>query len=229
MENITKFEDNKLKVFMDTEFTGLHQNTTLISIGLISETGDYFYAESGDYDYKQIDEWIENNVINNLLYNDENKKAVMKTVHTDVSFYDKISSHLVKGYNCLMKSSFAIIGHELNKWLHRESLLTNKQIQIYSDCLSYDWVLFNQLICEDGEALNIPEWIYYIPYDLSTALQVNGIDPDINREEFAGEEFTSIIKKSDVFNGIKDPKHNSLWDACVIGGCWKNLNSIYIA
>lgn len=227
MENIMKFEDNKLKVFMDTEFTGLHQNTTLISIGLISETGDYFYAETTDYDKKQVDEWIRKNIINNLLYNDE--KAVMKTVHTDVSFYDTFSNHLVKGYNQLMKSSSAIIGHELINWLHRESLLRDKQIQIYSDCLSYDWVLFNKLICEDDEALNIPEWVYYIPYDLSTALQVNGIDPDINREKFAGEEFISNIKKSDVFSGIKDPKHNSLWDACVIGGCWKNLNYIGIA
>ena len=225
MENITKFEDNKLKVFMDTEFTGLHQNTTLISIGLISETGDYFYAETTDYDEKQADEWIQNNVINNLLYNDE--KAVMKTKHTTIS--DPFSINYVKGYNRLMKSSSAIIGHELNNWLHRESLLRGKQIQIYSDCLSYDWVLFNQLICEDGEALNIPEWVYYIPYDLSTALQVNGIDPDINREKFLGEKFTSIIKETDVFNKIKDPKHNSLWDACIIGGCWKKLNSIYIA
>jgi uncharacterized protein YprB with RNaseH-like and TPR domain len=33
------------KLFLDTEFTGLHQNTTLISIGLIADTGDTFYAE----------------------------------------------------------------------------------------------------------------------------------------------------------------------------------------
>jgi hypothetical protein len=34
---------NKTKIFFDTEFTGLHQNTTLISIGLISECGKNFY------------------------------------------------------------------------------------------------------------------------------------------------------------------------------------------
>jgi hypothetical protein len=38
------------KLFLDTEFTGLHQNTTLISIGLIADTGDTFYAELTDYD-----------------------------------------------------------------------------------------------------------------------------------------------------------------------------------
>jgi hypothetical protein len=36
------------KLFLDTEFTGLHQNTTLISIGLIADTGDN--AELTDYD-----------------------------------------------------------------------------------------------------------------------------------------------------------------------------------
>ena len=54
------------KIFFDTEFTGLHQNTTLISIGLVSECGKTFYAEFTDYDQKQVDEWIKNNVIANL-------------------------------------------------------------------------------------------------------------------------------------------------------------------
>jgi hypothetical protein len=36
---------SKTKIFFDTEFTGLHQGTTLISIGLISECGKTFYAE----------------------------------------------------------------------------------------------------------------------------------------------------------------------------------------
>jgi uncharacterized protein YprB with RNaseH-like and TPR domain len=34
----------KILNYFDTEFTGLHQNTTLISIGLIADTGDT-YAE----------------------------------------------------------------------------------------------------------------------------------------------------------------------------------------
>ena len=33
------------KIFFDCEFTGLHQRTTLISIGFITEHGDTFYAE----------------------------------------------------------------------------------------------------------------------------------------------------------------------------------------
>ena len=55
------------KVFFDTEFTGLHKNTTLISIGLISECGKTFYAEFWDYDKTQIDEWLQTNVLDNLI------------------------------------------------------------------------------------------------------------------------------------------------------------------
>ena len=46
----------KTKIFFDCEFTGLHQNTTLVSIGLISDKGHHFYAELYDYDKSQIDD-----------------------------------------------------------------------------------------------------------------------------------------------------------------------------
>ena len=46
----------KTKIFFDMEFTGLHQKTTLISIGLIAEDGRTFYAEFNDYDKSQLDD-----------------------------------------------------------------------------------------------------------------------------------------------------------------------------
>ena len=59
-----------MKIFFDTEFTGLHKNTTLISIGLISEDWRCFYAELTDYKRTLPDtdnwNWIEENVIVNL-------------------------------------------------------------------------------------------------------------------------------------------------------------------
>ena len=50
-------------IFFDSEFTGLHQNTTLISIGCVSETGEAFYATLNDYNVLQVDTWIEDNVL----------------------------------------------------------------------------------------------------------------------------------------------------------------------
>ena len=59
------------KVFFDCEFTGLHKNTTLVSIGLISEHGQTFYAELNDYDKSQLDDWLKSNVIKNLFFKDD--------------------------------------------------------------------------------------------------------------------------------------------------------------
>ena len=60
-----------MKLFFDTEFTGLHKNTTLISVGIISENGERFYAEFTDYNESQCNDWIEENVISELLYDTE--------------------------------------------------------------------------------------------------------------------------------------------------------------
>ena len=51
-----------MRVFFDSEFTGLRQDTTLISIGLVAEDGHMFYAELTDYDRNQVYPWLEENV-----------------------------------------------------------------------------------------------------------------------------------------------------------------------
>lgn len=56
------------KVFFDTEFTGLHQNTTLISIGLISDCGKSFYAELNEFDIAQLNDWLNENDNSNKVY-----------------------------------------------------------------------------------------------------------------------------------------------------------------
>ena len=45
-------------MFFDSEFTGLRQDTTLISIGLVAEDGSMFYAEFTDYDKNQVFDWL---------------------------------------------------------------------------------------------------------------------------------------------------------------------------
>jgi len=172
------------KVFFDTEFTGLHQKTTLISIGLISECGKTFYAEFNDFDSTQVDDWIQEHVINKLEYN---------------SFYQKLKEN---DGNVFYKSTTSNIKDKLITWLEQF-----EKIEIWSDCLAYDWVLFNQLF---GHALNIPSKVYYIPFDICTLFKVYDIDPDISREKFSG-----MMDQSQ--------KHNALWDAKVIKACYFKL------
>lgn len=154
------------KIFFDTEFTGLHQNTTLISIGMVAEDGRELYCELLDYDKKQVDPWIQENVIRNLLKtNLIDKESLKKAIEGFIEPYEKV--------------------------------------EMWSDCLAYDWVLFNEIW---GHAFNIPKKINYIPFDLCTLLKLRDIDPDINREEFVG------------MIGVK---HNALHDAKVIKACYE--------
>lgn len=176
---------NKTKVFFDTEFTGLHKNTTLISIGLVSECGRTFYAELTDYDTSQIDEWLQKNVIENLLLTPQD--------------------------NCADNSNWRLVGdtksikEALSIWLSQF-----ESVEMWSDCLSYDWVLFNHIF---GHAFNIPKNVYYIPFDICTLFKANGVDPDVNREEF-----------SECITNSK--KHNAMHDANVIMACYNKLMSI---
>ena len=55
-----------MNLYFDTEFTGLRKDTTLISIGIVSEDGRKFYAEFTDYDESQCGDWIKQNVILNF-------------------------------------------------------------------------------------------------------------------------------------------------------------------
>ena len=187
----------RIKVFMDCEFTGLHQNTTLISIGLVSECGKTFYAEFTDYDQKQVDDWIKNNVIANLT-------LLNYDIDRDYEPYAK---------NVKAKGTKEHVEQALSHWLHQF-----EQVEIWSDCLSYDWVLFNQIW---GHAFNIPKNIYYIPFDICTLFKIKGIDPDISREEFAG----NMIEVSTAEHWGTNPKHNALWDAYIIRECYRKAVS----
>lgn len=118
-------------------------------------------------------------------------------------------------------------GHIENDWVRDNVILTGEvvynklqatqvltawlsqfeTVQMWSDCLAYDWVLFCELF---GGAMSIPTNVSYIPFDLCTLLEIKGIDPDINRETLCG-----------LSSGAK---HNALWDAQVIKKCYETIH-----
>jgi len=182
-----------MKLGFDTEFTGLHKNTTLVSIGIIAENGKTFYAELTDYDQKQIDEWLEKNVIANLTID---KDSLGK-------FGDDA--------NWLVRGDTASIKYYLEEWLKQF-----EKVVFWSDCLSYDWVLFNHIF---GHAFSIPENVYYIPFDICTLFEHKGIDADISRERYA--EITNDKGQNQTSEYMM--KHNALYDAKVIKLCYEKL------
>jgi len=191
------------KLFLDTEFTGLHQNSTIISLGLVSECGKTFYAEFTDYDQSQIDDWLRDNVIANLIFSTGKR-------FTQLDGDDGVIGDLCVSYISQNNNSMECFGNKeyvkltIEKWLSQFN-----QVEIWSDCLAYDWVLFNNIF---GGAFDIPKNVYYIPFDICTVFKLKGVDPDISREEFIG-------------NSVDGEKHNSLYDAKVIKACYEKLTN----
>lgn len=146
------------KIFLDTEFTGLHQNTTLISIALVAESGEEFYAEFTDYDTEQISDWLDENVIKHLFIN---------------------SSQLTLEKNIKIKGNKIEIRQALSEWFKQFPQEKNS-IQIWADCYAWDWILFCALF---GGAFSIPPNIHYMTMDLATFLFSKNIEVDIDRKE----------------------------------------------
>jgi hypothetical protein len=151
-----------MKIFFDTEFTGLHRETTLISIGLISEDGDIFYAELDDYDKNGIDDWIQENVINNLLYDG-------KRFEWDYP-------------NWFYYGDSKFIREKLLGWLGKFD-----KVEWVSDVCHYDFVLLIDLLY--GHALNMPYGkhnaaCHDINQDIAEWYEINEIDAfDMSREQ----------------------------------------------
>jgi hypothetical protein len=151
-----------VRIFFDCEFTGLHQHTTLISIGLVAGDGREFYAEFDDFNRAQVNDWLTANVLCHLIFSGHNMR------HSD-------------GILTGRSGGTRYIASELRKWL---SLFD--AVEMWGDVLAYDWMLFCELFDAPDTAERLPRNVYYIPFDIATLMKIKGIDPDISREEFSG-------------------------------------------
>jgi len=175
-----------MNLYYDSEFTGLHQASTLISIALIADDGREFYAEFSDYNREQCDEWIKQNVLNHTRW--------LQDPEAKTGSWNEEALTCSYGYS------------EQNRRALTHWLAHYDQIEIWADCLAWDWVLFCQLF---GGALNLPKQIHYMPMDLATLFRIKGLDPDTPREAFVALQ--------------AEQKHNSLWDAKVAKACFEKL------
>lgn len=216
-------EVKNLPIYYDSEFTRLHRNGQLISVAFVSESGNIFYAEFNDYaelDPEPLSDWIQENVIANLLFNDSEVADML------------IPDQMTKNAAVFMKGNREEVRKKLFTWMYVEVTSHGyDKAQIYSDCYAYDWMLFNDLMCEDGLALNLPEFINYIPIDLCSYLQIKGVDPDISREElvhFDDDKMDAINRSlSAMVQGKKKIfKHSSLFDALVVKTIFEAINNM---
>ena len=188
-----------MNIYFDTEFTGLHKNTALISIGMIAENGRTFYAELNDYDRNQVNDWIQDNVIANLLHNGER--------------FMELSNYCAP-YSCVMGGSKEYVKAELKRWLSQFD-----SVQLVSDVCYYDMILFIDLF---GSAFKLPSNVnascHDINQDIAKYYNISEKEAfDISREEMV----LSLNKK------ITGEKHNSLYDAKIIKEIYEGINTSF--
>lgn len=226
-----------MRVYMDMGFTGLHKNTTLVSIGLVSENNDTFYGEFNDYDRNQIDDWLQENVIDNLIMSpppegeDEEGRWSNKGKNAEVrGSTDDIKRYLESWFSDITETKNPYVdyhGHEA------PPMLNDGTIQVYGDCMAFDWILFVDLW---GHAFKVPSYIHYIPFDLCTALKMAHYAPDCDRELLAKcskpEIVDSKMKQPIVLDNEEmcrkqilnktglQRKYNALFDAHSVKACW---------
>ncbi|MBX7226363.1 MAG: 3'-5' exoribonuclease [Chitinophagales bacterium] len=150
-----------LKIFLDTEFTGLTQHTVLIAIALVVDVGHYFYAENTAFNLSNVEDeqqraWLETNVIANL---------------GQVPYSNDLKKMSIQG-------NPQQIAMALQIWLEQFGIKKDESgnivpnIQVWADVPHYDWVLFCELF--EG-ALKIPKQIHWKCVDLYSYLEGRGI------------------------------------------------------
>lgn len=160
------------KIFLDSEFTGLQKDSSLISIALLADSGEDFYAEFTDYNQHQIDGWLKDHVTCNLSLNDSNQSP------------DNMTKLHVKGTKTDIKTAIV-------KWLMQFGE-EKHSLQVWGDCPAWDWVLFCDLF---GGAFGIPDSLHPLPMDLGTLFYLKTSDADMKRVDYAGSEVAYLELK----------------------------------
>ena len=194
-----------MKIFFDTEFTGLHKDTTLISIGLVDENGRTFYAEFSDFNNSQCDEWIYENVIK----------------HLRLGTYEHYGIH---NNNTEAFGNKNFIKEKLADWLSKYD-----EVELVSDCCHYDMVLFIDIF---GGAFDIPSNInpacHDINQDIARHYKISERKAfDLSRERIIEEDNKKTemaLLPDDWKIVIEGDKHNALYDAKVIKEIYKLVN-----
>lgn len=185
-----------MKLFFDTEFTGLHKNTTLVSVGIVAENGNRFYAEFSDFDESQCDNWIKENVLK----------------HTILGGNDTLAARLGEDRNTtVILGSKADIRYELVEWLKQFD-----SVQFVSDVSHYDFVLLIDIF---GGAFDLPGNVSAACHDINQDIARHyGISEkeafDKSREEIVSE----LCGRQ-----IEGEKHNALYDAEVIKAIYTEI------
>jgi len=225
-------EENILKVYFDCETTSLLDDAKLISIGLITDCNNIFYAELNDYDYRldtdpynsfdkndiAVDKWTYDNIIQKLIFKEffaDDTKCFDNTIQ-------------------IYKAGSENIALFLKEWLKHINT-NNKIVCFYGDNICHTgkflFRLLPKLSCLD---------MINMPIDLFTSFALNDVYYWRDRYQYvwchsldSAKSYLDDVKiihrmlnnntELDANKSIIDFKHNALYDALTIKHCFKCL------
>ena len=182
-------------IFYDFEYTRMHQNTTPMSLGMVSYDGLHeFYIEFTDYDLEQIDDWLVENVLDKFILSEMNNNTFKKTNN---SFFFKGEKEWVVNHRFGLKNWFKSF---------------NEKIIPASAGNSLDLVLLNSIMkikyIEDR-----PDYFDGWGIDVISIYRWEGFLPD-------GENFKELFLQKKI-----STKHNALTDAHVVREMYLKMES----
>ena len=150
---------NQTKIaFLDAEFTGEHQNTTLVSLAVVGMNDEEIYLTFHGYDKDQVTPWLQANVLSHICSN--------TTVDYKEGF-SKLSSWFNE-YSNGSKVSLVSVGKTLD-------LVLLFQLWHYA---FPERKYFHNLYC-------LPDYLNHSAhFDLPTIFWLAGLSPDLDREQY---------------------------------------------
>lgn len=153
-----------MNYFLDTEFIEWAGGIDLVSIGIVAENGSTFYAESTNFDERNADQWVKDNVLSKLRWwgNEESNKGFCNSctqVMGDIGFK-----------NAEVFGTNKLIAEEVLKFIGEDSFP-----QFYTYYGAYDWVLFCRLF---GRMIDLPEGFPMYSIDLKQMM----VERSLNKE-----------------------------------------------
>lgn len=223
-----------MNLFFDCEFTGLRQNTTLISLGIVSEDGKKFYAEFTDYDVEQLDDWIEENVIEKLNLDyipwhpecSENIERLRKEGYVISELPDVEEAAWLCSFEYYKPDNNRTIARGDKNWVSDSLKIWLEKfdkIQFVSDVCHYDFVLLIDLLTNGGTALDLPENISAVCHDIN--MDIANYYKVSDREAFDMSREQIMYCICDAKNTVAGDKHNSLYDAEVIKAIYEVIQN----
>ena len=221
-----------MNLYFDCEFTGLHKDTTLISIGIVAENGKKFYAELLDFDWEQVNDWIKENVLENFilekLYAKVNGDIIEKTITEWKENGYEVSNLPVVGhcYGVIYETArekddlTEVVGEKdwikakLARWLQQFD-----SVQFVSDVCHYDFVLLIDLF---GSAWDLPKNVFPVCHDINAEIARHYGISDAEAFDKSREEIVKELCGQE----IEGRKHNALYDAEVIKAIYEEVKQI---